>query len=86
MKTIWKYELKTTDVQEIEMPKNSKILCVHVQNGIPCIWCFVDTEKPISSITIRTFGTGHEFDHSKYIEYVGTYQLFDGNGVFHVFA
>lgn len=28
---IWKYELETTDIQDIEMPKGSEVLTVQMQ-------------------------------------------------------
>jgi hypothetical protein len=50
------------------------------------IWCVVD-DKYLNDveITIVTVGTGHELNVEPNT-YVGTYQLFNGELVFHVFA
>jgi len=84
MKTIWKYELETTDLQEIEMPHAAKILTVQVQNGVPCIWCLCKPNNLKQFRIIQTIGTGHEKENIKGI-YIGTYQLLEGSVVFHVF-
>lgn len=34
---------------------------------------------------IEIFGTGHPFDAATQRKYIGTYQLFEGDLVFHVF-
>lgn len=42
--TIWKYALDLTDaVQRVSMPRNARILCVHVQRNTLCLWAEVDT-------------------------------------------
>jgi hypothetical protein len=85
MKNIYKYILKATDIQIIEMPKDSEILTVQVQNGVPCLWVKVsecswfDNE----SVTIHTCGTGNPMGEVG--PYIGTYQLDGGSLVFHVF-
>lgn len=84
MKTIYKYELKQIDINEIEMPKHAEILCVQTQKGVPYIWALVDDKKEAKSKFIMTIGTGHPMpDNPK--NYIGTYQLFEGDLVFHVF-
>lgn len=86
-KTIWKYELETTDVQKISIPKGAKILCLQIQFGKPCIWVLVDPTHELESIGIFTYGTGHPIPTEPYPhKYIGTYQLKDGMLVFHVFS
>jgi hypothetical protein len=60
MKIIYKYELEiTSGVQELQVPKNSTILTIQVQNNKPCMWCEVDkNEEEIETILIEMFGTG----------------------------
>ena len=86
-KTIWKFNLKATDTQTIEMPAGAVVLTVQVQNGTPCLWAMVDPEESASKRIFKTFGTGHQIDNSRNVPllFVGTYQLLDGNLVFHVF-
>lgn len=94
MKAIWKFPLRIEDTQEIEMPAGARILTVQAQFGVPCLWALVRSESPRVRRTIRTIGTGHPISDdfptlsataSSYDGYIGTYQLSDGNLVFHVF-
>ena len=81
MKTIYKYELTTT---EIVMPKNSQFLCVQLQRDIPCLWAVVDTDvEEKETVKIRIVPTGHTVPNS--CVYIGTYQIVHMNLVFHVF-
>ena len=52
MKTIYKYELETSDEQEIEMPLFSEIICLQLQNDKSYIWVKIDTEFSVSIFTI----------------------------------
>lgn len=84
MKIIYKYELKEIDVNKLSMPEDAQILCVQTQKGIPYIWALVDDKKEVKSKFIMTIGTGHPMpDNPK--KYIGTYQLFEGDLVYHVF-
>ena len=86
MTTIHKFPLETTDYQNIYLTHGAKVLCVQVQNGIPCVWVLLDTEEHPVVATVRTYGTGHTIDENTPEEsYVGTYQLENGALVFHVF-
>lgn len=84
MKTLYKYPLEVTDEQTIELPKGAEILCVQVQKEAPCIWAKVDpTPSIIEQVAIKTYGTGELFPDGE--EYIGTYQLYEGDLVYHVF-
>jgi len=87
MKTIWKYEIKAEDIQEIEMPVGSQILCVQTQREKPCIWILTDTEtKDAETRKFFTIGTGHDFyQEQDNCKYIGSFQLHDGLLVFHLF-
>jgi len=86
MITIWKYPLEVTDNQIVMMPKNAKILTVQVQRGQPCLWALVDAGQKQGPRMILTVGTGEDAAHVAGRNYVGTYQLFDEDEVYHVFA
>lgn len=85
MKTIWKYELVTTDEQRIEMPSGANVLCVQTQREIPCLWAEVDPNAKRDFRTFRIFGTGHALDVGAEARYVGSYQPRHGSLVFHVY-
>lgn len=99
MITIWKYPLEMDNKEfvvgyharwkeyyDIIVPYKSKLLCVQTQHGVPCLWFQVDTSSSVT--TTRRFiivGTGNEIKHYDMVTYVGTFQLFDGSFVGHVF-
>lgn len=84
-KKIYKYPLEVEDIQSIKMPEGAQVLCVQVQNNIPCVWAVVDVEAPLEERVFYTHGTGHRIlDHNA--TYLGTYQLYNGGLVFHVFV
>ncbi len=82
-KTIWKYELQMKDQQTIEMPKGAELLSVQVQFGIPVLWALVNPDAELVSRRIGTHGTGHSIQHGG--RFIGTYQVCNGELVFHVF-
>lgn len=87
MTTIWKYPIKTTDFQTIEMPEGAVILTVQMQLGTPQLWAMVDTDRPLTKRFIETFGTNHKMENNDktFRDYIGSYQLRNGELVFHVF-
>ena len=86
-KSIWKFELKVQDFEEIEMPATAEILSLQVQNGKPCIWALVDPTARKETRTFATYGTGHPIVTNEGIShtFIGTYQLPSNGLVFHVF-
>ena len=86
MQAIWKQVLDVTDSQIIELPLDSKVLCVQTQNNKPCIW-FINYNTS-NTVTVqrkfKIYGTGHTHDWIGGT-YIGTFQLSEGTLVFHVF-
>ena len=85
MKAIWKFPLKTVEAQSVEMPLDAKILSVQSQFEEPMMWCLVEPDKPKAFREIRIIGTGHPVEDDFTGIYVGTYQVYGGSGVFHLF-
>jgi hypothetical protein len=57
---IYKYQLKISDQQIIDIPINARFLCVRVQNDIPVMYWLVDTEFDTKREHLFTIvGTGH---------------------------
>lgn len=83
--SIWKYPLAVTDSQAVEMPQGSSILCLQMQDGVPCVWARVNPKAKKILRTFATYGTGHSLSDTASLRYVGTYQLPNGL-VFHVFV
>jgi hypothetical protein len=82
-KVIWKFPLRTTDVQTVEVPSDHEILTIQIQNGIPCMWVLVSPDAPMIKIVIEIFGTGNPVEKGLR-KYIGTYQI-KGPLVFHCF-
>ena len=84
MKTVYKYNLASTDVQELILPAGAVILSVEEQYGDIVLYALVDTEEAkMQPRTIYIHGTGHEV----YGEYfIGTVKLLEGSLMFHVFC
>jgi hypothetical protein len=81
---VFKQELKITDVQFVTLYMDAEIICVQVQHGKPCIWYTTNAPRGIKVVRIYTHGTGHLMA-SNIKKYIGTYQLSEGDLVFHVF-
>ena len=86
MMRIWKFPLKLEDEQEVDMPSLACVLCVQVQDEIPCLWALVDEACPHVRRIVHIRGTGHIADGMEMAQYVGTFQLLGGIFVGHVFA
>lgn len=86
---IFKYTLEKTDKQKLLLPLGARILSVQVQYNSPQLWALVnEKEKFTREVTISTYGTGNPIpvkDAEDMGTYLGTYQVFDGDYVFHVF-
>lgn len=84
MRRVFKFPLAVTDDQTVGMPIGAEILCVQVQDSIPCMWALCDPSEKLVQRRFLTHGTGHALllDDARY---VGTYQLDGGMLVFHVF-
>lgn len=82
MKTIWKYEL-WPGKEELQIPKGGEVLCVKMQNGVPCLWVLVESEREVEEIRVSIYGTGFEVKENPG-KYAGTF-ITEGF-VFHVFV
>ena len=85
MKTIWKYPLSVEDVQTIDLPAGYKPLCVQIQGDDLCLWALVDDRAEKVTAKVIIHGTGHPADDVEGLQYVGTFQLYGGSFVGHVF-
>jgi hypothetical protein len=85
MKTIWKYPLRLTDYQMVEMPEGACVLAVQVQKDVPCLWALVEDSARKVQRSFRIVGTGHDAMGVRGDSYIGSFQMSDGVLVFHVF-
>lgn len=86
MNSIYKYELEMEDVQILALPPNSSILNVKGIGDKPYLYAVIDldTEETVDR-TILMFGTGHEIEDNLKAHYIGTFLLYAGAQVYHVF-
>ncbi len=86
MRTVYKYPLPFEAHFRLELPLGAKVLHVDVQLGKPQLWALVDPHSPLAWRYFRVAGTGHEIvQEPSRLDYVGTFQLHDGQLVFHLF-
>lgn len=87
-KQIFKYTLEVTDKQFISLPKGSEILTIQTQFNEPQLWVLSDPSgQEKEERCIEMFGTGKPVYCGMGLDrkYLSTYQLEEGNYVFHVF-
>lgn len=84
MKAIWKFPAPLNGTVAISMPQGAEVLCVQVQNGLPCIWALVEPGNGDGRRWFEWRGTGQEFMGAPG-RYVGTIQLNGGAFVWHLF-
>ena len=80
MKTIYKYTLDSHDCT-LQLPKESELLTVQLQNGIPTLWALVNPMTVTEERHICIVGTGWDVEDN--MKYITTYM--DGYFVWHVF-
>lgn len=86
MKTIWKYPVKATDRFEVMMPPGAKFLSVQIQDGLPQMWWMIDDEMPaVVTRVLRIIGTGHPIRQVNRLTFYATFQMQNGELVFHLF-
>jgi hypothetical protein len=72
MITIFKYQLRITDLQKIESFEGAKPICVMNQGGVLTMWAEVNTSLPKSTMEIEVHGTGNPQDSTVSAKYVGS--------------
>ena len=85
MTTIYKYELKTSELTELEIPAGAKVLHVNLQHGHPMLWAMVDTHAPLETRTFCVYGTGHTIPEKANVSFINTFFVDGGTYVFHAF-
>lgn len=80
---IYKYDISKSSVA---MPKGAKILSLHVQFNKATIWALVNPDNDLVKRKLLHIPTGcGESQNFSDLEYIGTYLVDGGNGVYHVF-
>ena len=96
MRTIYRYDIKLQEEQEIYVPELSfgnmrtafqgQVLKVDMIRGIPSIWCLVDTDMPSRKVKIHLVGTGWVVpDNILNGDYLGSFIIGDSE-IYHLFV
>lgn len=86
MKSVYKYPVISDDYFQVDMPYGAAILSVQVQQGTPYMWALVDNKEELTiTRKFRLAGTGHAINSNENFTFIGTFQLYDGELVFHLF-
>ena len=85
MKIIYKYNLEITYDQLIEIPINAEILTVQIQYGELQLWAIVESDSQKEKRHIRIHDTGQGMSNVEKLRYISTFQILNGDFIFHVF-
>lgn len=85
MRTIWKYEIKSTGTSSVFIPIGSRVLSVQVQGGKVCFWAEVWQDAPKEERKFKVVQTGGEVNTCEGGAFIGTFQLDNGDYVGHVY-
>lgn len=85
MNAIWKYALAIIDNVAIDMPTGARVLHVGVQMDMAFLWVLVDPNAPIERRMFKVVGTGHRHEGMDAWHYIGTFPMFGGGLIWHVF-
>jgi len=81
---IWKFPLRITDRQTLDMPAGAQVLTAQLQRGVLQLWALCDPLAEKAPRTFNVFGTGNPLP-AQPGRYVSTFQMSGGELVFHVF-
>ncbi len=76
MVKILKYPFDIADEVTLNMPENSRVLSVQLQDNRPTLWAMVSTEMPMENRIFKIYDTGEELANgSTPKKYIGTLQM-----------
>jgi hypothetical protein len=82
---ILKYDVLIEDTFYIYLPKRHEVLAVQMQHGKPYMWVEVDETTEKEKCRFHIIGTGNPYEDEKHYLYIGTFQMYDGELVWHLF-
>jgi len=87
-RTIWKYDIPVPVVSEFTLllPTGAKILHIGVQYDAPRMWALVDPVEELIDYHFIVVGTGSSIPWGPLLSYEGTFQMYGGGLVCHVFG
>lgn len=85
MARILKHEIPAASEFTLPLYEGSKLLKLAVVNEKTYIWALEDESKPKRGVKFRMVMTGEEINLEPYMMYIGTFILFNGPFVGHLF-
>ena len=85
MYRIWKYTVPIEAAFDLQLPVGARLLTVQTQADVPQLWALVDDEAARESVEFLLYGTDHPAGGAVDADYIGTFQLYAGTLVFHLF-
>lgn len=85
MARILKHEIPAASEFTLPLYEGSKLLKLAVVNEKTYIWALEDESKPKRGVKFRMVMTGEEINLEPYMMYIGTFILFNGLFVGHLF-
>jgi hypothetical protein len=84
MHTIWKFPVQPSNFT-LDLPIGATFLSVQVQHRSPQCWFLLDPEAPKVTRRFVLLGTGHSVPEPRKLTHRGTFQIREGQLVFHLF-
>lgn len=86
MARILKHEIPAASEFTLSLHEGSNLLKLDVVNEKAYIWSMEDESKPQRGVKFRMVMTGEEINFDSYMVYIGTFILFNGSSVGHLFV
>jgi hypothetical protein len=86
MARILKHEIPAASEFTLPLHEGSKLLKLDVVNEKVYIWALEDESRPKRGVKFRMVMTGEELNLDPYMVYIGTFILFNGSFVWHLFV
>jgi hypothetical protein len=85
MQMIWTFPIPQSDAFTLDLPRRARFLDVQVQHGKPQAWFLLDPAAEKVRRRFAVTGTGHPIAAADKLTHLGTFQLFEGELVVHLF-
>lgn len=85
MARILKHEIPAASEFTLPLHEGSKLLKLAVVNEKPYIWALEDESNPKRGVKFRVAMTGEELNLDPFMLYIGTFILYNGSFVGHLF-
>lgn len=86
MARILKHEIPAASEFTLSLHEGSNLLKLDVVNEKAYIWALEDESKPKRGVKFRMVMTGEEINFDSYMVHIGTFILFNGSFVGHLFV